>query len=446
MSNHKRIKIIKITSIVLTALIVVTGSLFFYFFQCMDKARYSYSSEELPLSASLDTPLTRKQAIEDLDYYYRILSTRHLAWTDGRSDIPQKVKARYKDIRSSLQDGVTVLDLYRYISELSAMVGDIHTGAWWNGYSTLLENSDAYEEATESYGQVIAVDGVAYETLLETYRIYEPSETGDHAAYKLQSGGLNNEAILRLCGIDTSDGVDYTFDTEEGEIIVHSDFCIPETGLKYVMLDGGSYIDDSLATIALRSCTYDDFYLNRIEEFFANVKEGNIKNIVIDLRDNPGGSSKVAQAFVAYLACDTCRIPDEDCRYGWYTYKKRNRTVDCAGENGYAGNIYVLINYGTASAAMNFAMIIKDNGLGTVVGQASRNLPDMYTGVRYFSTPNAKLGISVSVNKHYRIDSSVPEWTPLEPDYITEPGNEAKKVHELIISKNIGPYIIGQIT
>jgi len=436
MRNLTKIKLIKTVSLALTALIVVTGSMFFYYFQCMDPIRYSVGDNP-PYSAPLDMQLTRKQAVEDLDHFYRIMSTRHLAWIDGRSDISDKIYTRYKTIRASLQDGVTVFELYQSIRELTAMLDDLHTRVNWIG-NVLPDNIEALKAAVSQYKVVSSVDGIPYETLVATYELYTPYELDGFLSYALKSY-IYSEVSLRLCGIDTSDGVDYTFDTGAGEYTVHCDFYTPEpepeTEPEEEDNSWVSYqINEArgIANITIKKCRYNEYYVNQLKEFFAAVKAKGIENIVLDLRNNGGGTMQTAQAFISYLGVDSCRLPDQDNRYGWYIYKQRNMTLDCAGDNGYTGNLYVLTNIGTGSGAMYFAMIVKDNGLGTLIGQASCNLPDMYTGVVTYSTPNAKLMFNVSLFKWYRIDESVPAWSPLTPDYVTASGEEMEEVYRLI--------------
>lgn len=438
MGNRTKIKLIKAVSLVLTGLIVVTGSLIFYYFQGMDPERYSYSAEELPKSAPLDARLTREEATEDLDYLYRIISTRHLAWIDG-SDIPQRVQKRYHEMRASLYDGMTVLELYRYMRELTASVGELHTRAEWKGDASEIENGQELKNALARYGLISAVDGVTYDTLLEEYRVYTADETGDMPAYRMRKGGFANELTLRLCGIDTSDGADYIFDTEEGEVSVHVNFVTPEpTPDKEPQEEDNSWVsyrmdeERGVAVITITKCKYNEYYVRLLDEFFSAIKQKGIDNIVLDLRRNGGGTTATTHEFVSRLSFDRCKLPDRDVRCGWYIDKERNQMLRGAGGHGYGGNLYVLTDYASASGAMYFAMVIRDNNLGKIVGQSSCNLPDMYTGIRYYSTPNARLVFSVSLFRFYRIDTSVQEGLPLEPDYLTAPGEEMQEVYRLI--------------
>ncbi|NLA46186.1 MAG: hypothetical protein GX866_01420 [Firmicutes bacterium] len=67
------------------------------------------------------------------------------------------------------------------------------------------------------------------------------------------------------------------------------------------------------------------------------------------------------------------------------------------------------------SAAMDFATLLSDNGLCTVVGEIPGNMPSSYGDVLYFQTPNALLAFTVSYKYFMRPDESKSNL-PLLPD------------------------------
>lgn len=84
----------------------------------------------------------------------------------------------------------------------------------------------------------------------------------------------------------------------------------------------------------------------------------------------------------------------------------------------------------TYSAAMDFAMLIQDNGLGTIVGSPSGNLPDSYGDCLFFQLPNSGMPLTVSYKRWYRIDKSK-AGEPIMPDIVVEPEKALEKVYEL---------------
>ena len=84
-------------------------------------------------------------------------------------------------------------------------------------------------------------------------------------------------------------------------------------------------------------------------------------------------------------------------------------------DNLFYGKVYVLTSVRSFSAAMDFAMYVKDNHLGLIVGQASGNRADSYGDVVCFRLPESKLYMQISWKKWYRIDTSTADAF-IEPD------------------------------
>ncbi len=72
---------------------------------------------------------------------------------------------------------------------------------------------------------------------------------------------------------------------------------------------------------------------------------------------------------------------------------------------------------------MDFAMYIKDNHLGTIIGEEPGNDPNGYGDVVNFATPNAHLYFQVSYKKWNRIDRNATDKY-ITPD-IPCPASEA---------------------
>lgn len=70
------------------------------------------------------------------------------------------------------------------------------------------------------------------------------------------------------------------------------------------------------------------------------------------------------------------------------------------------GNVYILTSTYSFSSAMDFAMYISDNHIGTVIGEAPGNKASCYGDALKFKLKNSDLLLNISFKKWYRIDKS----------------------------------------
>ncbi|MBQ6806603.1 MAG: S41 family peptidase, partial [Lachnospiraceae bacterium] len=182
----------------------------------------------------------------------------------------------------------------------------------------------------------------------------------------------------------------------------------------------------------LKSCIHNEEYEKVLGDFFGEVFANDIQNVVVDLRGNGGGSSQVANEFITYLNVDEYDSWDNAVRFGWYLWKNEDiKHTNQKKEQVFNGEIFVLTDVWSYSSAMDFAMLIMDNDIGTVVGEPSGNLPDSYGDILTFQMPNSKLIMTVSHKRWYRIDQTK-TGEPIMPDYETSSTEALDKVYELI--------------
>ena len=60
-----------------------------------------------------------------------------------------------------------------------------------------------------------------------------------------------------------------------------------------------------MGIFTLRQCVYDEEYKNGLRDFFTAVQENNIRSVIVDLRNNPGGNSLVTNEFIRYLPAES---------------------------------------------------------------------------------------------------------------------------------------------
>jgi carboxyl-terminal processing protease len=118
-------------------------------------------------------------------------------------------------------------------------------------------------------------------------------------------------------------------------------------------------LEDSIGYIQISE--FDDITYSQFLKAFNELKREEMTGLIIDLRDNPGGSVK------------TCvDIADELLPEGLIVYtEEKDGTRDeytSSGENFYDGPLVLLVNGNSASAAEILTGAVKDYGIGTILG------------------------------------------------------------------------------
>lgn len=427
----KQKKIILISAIITVILVILASTLGWYF--GVKTNPYFGTVKNFETAKSFNETLTEKQAKRDLDYVIKRLRERHPAWLEDDNDTAEKAEAIYNKEYNKIKGQQTVLSVWQATSRICSVIVDAHTNVHYINTDKFVNDlTDIY-----TYGYPVSINGVKTSTLFEKSKSLYSYESENYLKRRVYSSYLYSEANLNLLGIDTTNGVEFVY--ENGNT-VHYQF-VPSEEVKG---NGNSSTDNrwvyhtidkekNLAVITLIRCLANDEYRVAVKAFFDDVKANGIKNIAVDLRGNGGGSSLVADIFISYLNIDEYkswggyhRVGDKFVPINAETIKVSKRP------DAFTGKIYVMTNVSTFSAAMDFAMLIKDNNIGEIVGEASGNLPDCYIDALSYQLPESKLAFRVSWKRNFRIDSSKKIGEPLNPDYPCEPSQALDKIYELI--------------
>lgn len=362
--------------------------------------------------------LTGREALADLDYAMKYLKKLHPAFYRGA---PPAASAQYELARQELagMEKVDLCTLSREIEPVLATLGDAHTYALAvYRRAHRLKYLDEREAAGE---RVVAVNGVSVDELLAQNARLFSYETEAYGRLWAENR-LRSLEGLRYLGIDTDGGVAYTFaradGTKETLTFYSDDFTVEDSGaddapfVSYE-LDRGH----DLAVLRLDRCVYNDAYRDCLAEFFAAVRANGISNVAVDLRNNGGGNSLAADELIRYLNVRQYRHGSSEWRLGPFLLKNEARTVENRRytENTFCGKLYVLTSARSFSAAVDFAMLVKDNRIGTLIGEEPGNLPDSYGDAAFFALPHSNIFMQISTKSFHRVDGSA-AGRPVEPD------------------------------
>ncbi len=430
-------KVIRNIIIIVFLIVVLIALPFVVYNLCLNPKRFC--TKEFAESLPLDTVLTEQQVREDIDYTMKKIRERHPAWLEEKNSNVDAVESKYLEEISNLSSygEITVLDEWKIISRIMHEMYDGHTSVFANSSKKYINDFSALKE----YGHPKSINGENYEDVFQKFLSVYQYETESYAEKVFVNNVIINEAYLTWIDLDVSNGVDFVFETPEGDKEFHYDF-VPlseVTGFDKAASEEWVYYEideeNGIGIFTLNDCSYNSEYRKCVKEFFEAVESSKVEDVIVDLRYNGGGSSLVGDEFIRYLNVDEYNCWNSDVRFGNYLYKNRNVVNHNDKANPqFNGNVYVLTSSATYSAAMDFTMCILDNNIGEVVGEASGNVPDSYGDVGYFTVPNSKLTIGVSVKRWYRIDRSK-AGELLEPDYPCDPEDAVEKAYEVIKEK-----------
>lgn len=390
------------------------------------------SNKELEPTLPLETKISKEQAVKDLKYVFDTVSVNHPALlTDGNAE--NKFNSSYVKLRRELmsKDSVTITELWDKSAELVCTLDDAHTIVTVSGTEYVSggnEISDAYQNGT-----LLSIDGISADSMKDHFKKVFPCEpqVSFYADYMFGEA-LQYGSWLTLLGADVSDGIDVVFSGNKET--KHFDMTDEPPARKQLELC--SYKIDkenSLGVFTLNRCEMSAEYTEKLSEFFGKVKDNDIKNVAVDLRSNGGGTTEVINEFLRYIdISDYMLFGGVDIRKGGNLVSYRDEiTPNKRVENAFDGKVYVLTSQYTFSSAMDFAMVIQDNGIGKVIGETPGNMPTAYGDKLSFQLPESKLVLSVSYKKFYRVDITK-SIEPLIPDYTVDADKAEEKLVEYI--------------
>ncbi len=132
-----------------------------------------------------------------------------------------------------------------------------------------------------------------------------------------------------------------------------------------------------------------------------------IDGMVIDLRNNPGGSLDEVAKMLGFFIKEGPVVQIHDNRGNTRVYADQD-----GGKQLYNGKLSVLINLGSASASEIFAAAVQDYGLGLVVGSTTTG-----KGSAQAQRDDIALGsVTLTQNKFYRVNGGSTQNKGVVPD------------------------------
>src|SRR5574344_1448569 len=166
----------------------------------------------------------------------------------------------------------------------------------------------------------------------------------------------------------------------------------------------------------IRIWEFDNNVYDQFKVEYDKLKAKNIKGLIIDVRNNPGG-----------LVSDTISILKEmlpECDIVKLVYKDQSeRVYKCDGKNKIQIPVSVLVNGNSASASEILASAIKDSGVGVLVGTKTFG-KGIVQEVQQLDGNGA---LSITVAKYYTASGIEIHKNGIEPNIVVDTPEEYSK-------------------
>jgi carboxyl-terminal processing protease len=367
-----------------------------------DETALQQQTEVVQYSNNMQKNIIKTYAHTLADNYYYGIEDEELLFSvicsvidEGKLDINKAIEAMIKALKDEHAEFYTAEeykamteDIAGAFSGIGVTIRDHADGAL---VLSVIEGGPAYKAGMMAYDHIIGVNGQDVRSMT-TAQVREliVGETGTEVKVKVLRA---NKEIDITCVRDT----------------------VEVSQLETKMLN------DKTAYIRLLQ-----FTTNAPEEMEAHVKElrsKSVKNVVLDLRDNPGGDLQaaidIANVFISAGAIAELRYKDET----------KNTVLRSKNFNAPNFKMLVLVNEHSASASELLATAIQSRGVGKILGTQTYGKGSMQVLNRAVTGG----GFKYTIGEFYSYKGQRINTIGVTPDFVVE--NEETKVDESQFAK-----------
>ena len=174
-------------------------------------------------------------------------------------------------------------------------------------------------------------------------------------------------------------------------------------------------IDEETAVLSIFSFNFYrwniyDKFVEFMDKSFLEIKEKNIKNLVIDVRQNGGGAPEASIYLLQYLV-------DSPFTYFPNREKINGGGVRLPKEHRFKGNQYYLIDGHGNSTTGHFMAMVKKMELGTIIGEELGSNQFCTAGQTIFKLKNTRLEFYSANNSNRVAVNSLPDERGILPEH-----------------------------
>lgn len=414
--------------------------------------------------------MSRQQARFDIDALIYTISETHpnMFAVCGQDRFMSAVDS----MKRCLPDSLTRAELYMAVAPLVAMIGDGHTCLrfpHWDGRVKARRRLPVtFDIDTERYAltvrqcidgtipkgaEVLRINGTGAREMLERMMRYEPGER-----YFFRLSRVNGDFPYLFMMLYDADNYKVEY-RERGSRKVKSvtlaaatkqemDGRMPEDkgdGTQAPAYSFSIMKDKGVAVMDFRVFEDPKWMGVFADSMFTALRENGIGNLIIDIRQNGGGSSGVGDELLRYLSTkpftqftkSLARITPTTMRLkrrqlssstaGMYfnsTDEKELIMPRTAAEGHFDGRVYLLVSHKTFSSAASFSWVFKELGMGTVVGEETGGMNVSFGDIINYKLPVSGLNCSLSYRRLWQYGADEHDIHGTLPDIVV-PQEEA---------------------
>ncbi|RMF56220.1 MAG: hypothetical protein D6748_13995 [Calditrichaeota bacterium] len=416
--------------------------------------------------------------IEDIDYMLETMESVH---PDLYYYTPRDTIARERlKLVDKLKTPMTVKEFYPLLAKFVAEFKDGHTSAihpWeeWDAYlengnrifpfelvkrggKILVESSYLRDSEIQPGDEIVKINGKSLDSLMT---IFISEQSGEKLSYREASVLKHFDRYLWLHGIVSPFHITYLSSNTNNfqDITVSGVFysdklkeqesSISTSNRKYSF----QFLDSGIGYLNFRSMKNLEDFKSFLEDVFTRIQHHPTSGLIIDLRKNGGGSTKLGEELLSYITNKPYRF---NSRVEWKLSpqvkeyikghlpvwirwlplhllhpmgRKIMNTPDGKfivwdfepappRENPlrFQGPVCVLIGPHTFSSAVKLADAIKTFSIATLIGEETGGNPNAFGDIFLFDLPHTHLQISVSTKRFIRANGNEEQKGGVFPD------------------------------
>ncbi|WII35886.1 S41 family peptidase [Paenibacillus thiaminolyticus] len=368
--------------------------------------------------------LTQEQMKKDLDYLQIMITEVHPKTYGG---VPPKIRQAIQQAYQEIEQIDNVWQFYFVTQQVMNSLKD--------GHSSILRPSDKIIEqlpftyqwleeglyVTSSSGwlhrgdKIIAIGGKNEQELIEMLQSFVSYDNVHDLKRRTNTDRILTIApYLEYFGLTDGHKVRVTVERSGKMILGEVDIQLT-TNHPYhesKLFEYRVYKEDDLAVFRIDSFSpFNEYNKEVIQNFFETVKKEGVHQVVIDLRYNGGGSTMFGDYILSFLEIPSYCNLKTAVRYSPVVSQRvTGKPIDKdemlyfesdpipvkTHEYTFTGKLYIITSPDTYSAATALATVVKDNGIGMIVGEAPGGKPSSYGDILSFELPESKFRLFIS--------------------------------------------------